>query len=335
MMAKHRYSDTEARLALETLFKHLDLDNVRDARLAHCILLSIGRVYLRYWTGEDASDRVSYDLPGGRHMVADGYDMIQHRVLPTLKWRQRATIYEIAFGDHVRHVVDWLTVAVENNAPWLTNTDAKNRPKKLMKCGSIEALAAEADKAMMKALQASGVRAPLPDTDERVIITLGELSLVRLLTPSALDVESTAMRHCIGLGSYDDLLSLPGLEYYSVRDTDNRPLATLEIGDGVILQMSGPRKSHCVSAAYDFIIAIRDDLGWISRGERMSYSQTPSQLSAEDVERIGFVVERSLLTAEERQRVIEERALRLREPGYQVDDLHLDDVFGRTGGRRP
>lgn len=327
-MAKIRDSDAEARLALDTLFKHLDLDNVRDARLAHCIVLSVGRSYLRFWAGHDAVGTISFDGQDERPFFIDGYDLIRRCVVPDLKWRQRAKWYELTHGLDIHHVVDWLSAAVHNNERWLSNTDDRGRPKKLMKCGDIIALSNEADKCMRRALTGTRRRKALPETDERVVVTLGDLSLVRLLTPKALDAESAAMRHCIGLGAYDVRLSLPGLRYYSVRDDRNKPLATVEVMDGVIIQCSGPRNSFTTSSALDFLYAIRMSLGWISRDEHMTYVRRRHELSPQDVDRIGTVVDRGQLTSEERRAVIEERKLQLQDREYAVDDDHLDNILG-------
>jgi hypothetical protein len=48
------------------------------------------------------------------------------------------------------HVTDWLTAAVLADEEWLKAIDDHGRPRKLMKFGSVEAIVAEADKAMAK-----------------------------------------------------------------------------------------------------------------------------------------------------------------------------------------
>jgi hypothetical protein len=139
----------------------------------------------------------------------------------------------------IRHVADWLTVAVANNEPWLARVDGQNRPLKLMKFPSIEAAALEADKAMLKAAQKRlGVK--LVPGDEELRSELAEgYYLVRLLTPAALDAESALMQHCIGNGAYDASLDNDDIAFYSLRDPAGKPHATLEVRANWIIQLQG------------------------------------------------------------------------------------------------
>lgn len=97
----------------------------------------------------------------------------------------------------ISHIVDWLTADYLAGAAWIDRVDEKGRPLKLMKCGSIERLLYEADKAMRKRLQSAV--AALSEGDEITVATLRDgYTVVRLMTPLALDVESRRMRHCVG-----------------------------------------------------------------------------------------------------------------------------------------
>lgn len=137
------------------------------------------------------------------------------------------------------HIRDWLQVAIINNADWLSKVDDLNRPKKLMKFGSLEAIVAEADKAMLKAVQ-SGRRVVLNDKDEEFHAELADgYYLVRLRTPEALDHESAEMRHCIGNGSYDADLANEKMLFLSMRAPNGKARATLEIEDGTVKQIQG------------------------------------------------------------------------------------------------
>ncbi len=56
--------------------------------------------------------------------------------------------------------------------------------------------------------------------------------IVRLMTLEALKYEGSSMGNCIGSGSYDEAF-LSGEEvFYSLRDTQNKPHATMEVGVG-------------------------------------------------------------------------------------------------------
>ncbi|TPN39353.1 hypothetical protein FKO01_04110 [Mesorhizobium sp. B2-3-3] len=128
----------------------------------------------------------------------------------------------------VQHVTDWLTTDFINGADWIKRTDGQHRPLKLMKCGSIEQLLHEADKAMRKRLQGKNVA--LGEGDETFVAELaGGFTVTRLLTPRALDLESRQMRHCVGHGSYDHDVVKGLTEIYSLRDPGGQPRVTVEI----------------------------------------------------------------------------------------------------------
>lgn len=138
------------------------------------------------------------------------------------------TVFD-SYLHEIRHVIDWLTSAVIDGDEWLERVDAKGRPLKLMKMHSITQLVAESEKAFTKKMQKIGTSVALPD-DERLQMRLADgFSVVRMLTPDALDRESAAMQHCIGLGSYDRHLADERRGLYSLRDAFNKPHATIEI----------------------------------------------------------------------------------------------------------
>lgn len=63
--------------------------------------------------------------------------------------------------------------------------------------------------------------------------------LVRLLTPAALDRETSVMQHCIGNGGYDDFLGRDDHLFLSLRDRHGKAHATLEIEKSKITQLQG------------------------------------------------------------------------------------------------
>lgn len=153
-----------------------------------------------------------------------------------------------------RHIADWLRAALANNEPWLDHVDDLGRPKKLTKFGTIDRLTQEADKAMLKAAQRLST-VKLIEGDEELFEELGDgFYLVRLMTPAALDRESAEMQHCIGNGGYDDNLQRRGFLYLSLRDGAGKAHATLEIEDGMLVQLQGKQNRRPIQAYVDPLI---------------------------------------------------------------------------------
>ena len=166
------------------------------------------------------------------------------------EWRSDLT------HDHVVHIRDWLLAALASNAEWLSRKDAHGRPRKLMKFGSVEAIVAEADKAMLiEARKHGGLK--LEDGEEEIWLDLDNgFTLVRLLTEKALDRESAAMQHCIGNGGYDRHLRDGTRLFLSLRDAHNKAHATIELdaGSGTILQLQGKQNAL---PSQKYILALR------------------------------------------------------------------------------
>ena len=139
----------------------------------------------------------------------------------------------------VGHVVDWLKVALINDAEWLKNVDGQNRPKKLMKFGDFNSVIQEADKAMLLSAQRNK-NIQLIEGDEELYQEPDDgYYLVKLLTPAALDREGSQMQHCIGDGAYDRRLKSNTSYFLSLRDREGKPHITIEIKDGAVVQMQG------------------------------------------------------------------------------------------------
>lgn len=184
----------------------------------------------------------------------------------------------LAAEEHrLRHVVDWLVSAVAANDPWLARTDTRDRPLKLLKMHSVDQLFAEAEKAFVKKLQNISTAPSLAD-DERLEMELDDgYRIVRMLSPQALDRESSEMQHCVGLGSYDRHLSSGYLALYSLRDRFNKPHATLEIDTerATLLQLRGKQNAMPV-ARYLHLLA-----PFIAE----------QKLDGREMERVGFVID--------------------------------------------
>lgn len=170
--------------------------------------------------------------------------------------RTRATTRHMS---RTPHIVDWLRASLTNNAPWLQNVDEHGRPKKLLKFRTIEQISAEADKAMMIASQ-KGRDILLNESQEKLIKTLSDgYSLVELLSPEALDRESAYMQHCIGNGGYDFKVGEEDFRYISLRDSSNKPHATMELerdedGSLEIIQFQGKQNQPPVQKYCDVLV---------------------------------------------------------------------------------
>ena len=157
-------------------------------------------------------------------------------------------------AEELRHIADWLRAALVNDDPWLKNVDGQGRPKKLLKFGSIDAISREANKAMLKAAQKlRGVK--LVDGDEALHAELADdYRLVRLLTPAALDRDSSEMQHCIGNGGFDESLNDDRYLYLSLRDPHGKAHATMEIEDGRIVELQGKQNRPPIQKYIDLLI---------------------------------------------------------------------------------
>lgn len=221
------------------LAQEFGIDRHSDVRLVRAFYCSVGRLALKSLRLQDSIDPNVADF-GGEHFNISGLDM-DGVVDQRIKSQQRARYYAVANGPLIRHIVDWLDVAVRENHRWLEKVDAFGRPRKLLKSGTIEALFDEAERQLARVQQRSiHATHALTSDDLRWVCDLDHgLRLVQLLSPAALDDEGRRMKHCIGLGAYDDSLTLPDIAFYSVRDGDEMPLGTLEVDGTIVRQFVG------------------------------------------------------------------------------------------------
>jgi hypothetical protein len=155
--------------------------------------------------------------------------------------------------DRVQHVVDWLRSALINNARWLTNVDDLGRPKKLLKFATLAGLIAEVDRSMViEAQKLNNVRIAAGEEELHANLDDG-MVLVRLLTPAALDRESSEMQHCIGNGGYDHALDDPSRMFLSLRDRFGKAHATLEIDGNDVNQIQGKQNRLPVKKYIDLL----------------------------------------------------------------------------------
>lgn len=239
------YTETEKRMLalvreVVCLEPYGDRDRPRVSRLCDD---SIGRLFIAYWR----------DLERAPFAVPLPDDATDKQV--SARWRSRLRSFSHVYNFQIVEVLDWFLRADDEDHPWLGSVDEHGRAKKLMKCHTMEALFDECQKCIARL--PSPVTLPadheLGADDERVIMELAEgYTIVELLTPAALDVESVRMRHCIGHGGYDaKLTDRYGYHLYSVRGNDGHPVATIETTNRTIdgqlyhqvRQFVGPRNA--------------------------------------------------------------------------------------------
>lgn len=192
-------------------------------------------------TLEDITQHLCGLDPDGRVQILLSYSL--GRLL--LKEHARGGNWKVmAASVDGRHIADWLRAAVVNSEPWLAKVDELDRPKKLMKFGSVEQIAAEADKAMAKANQT--FVGHLSDGEEFVMDLGNGMYIVRLLTPEALDYESSIMQHCIGNGGYDASLAAGDRQFFSLRSGNSKPHVTIALDtiSGWVEEMKGKQNVH-------------------------------------------------------------------------------------------
>lgn len=96
-------------------------------------------------------------------------------------------------------------------------------------------------------------------------------SVGRMLTPEALDRETAAMQHCVGLGSYDRNLDDERRGLYSLRDAFNKPHATIEVDHAAnaLLQLVG-KQNEMPIAKYLKVLAPFIEAEGLDSGETAS-----------------------------------------------------------------
>lgn len=137
----------------------------------------------------------------------------------------------------VHHIADSIARAMERNAPWLKDKDAKGRPKALIGIGTtVEAVTRKIDSII--ATEHRHKLLDVTDADIEKVMDLKDgdegndrngFTIVKLLTPKALGAEGAMMSHCIGDGNHDTALIEGRITVYSLRDKNGKAHATFEV----------------------------------------------------------------------------------------------------------
>jgi hypothetical protein len=245
-VSQMKYTDDE-KIGLKVLLRELDAEPMRmvNRTVPELISESVGRLFVKW------SRQVDRDIAAGLAAPLPCRDLGRFEDVMQ-RWLLKTDAFLGQYQYELVEIIDWLLLAGAEHHVWLLRVDDRGRPLKLMKCGTVEALYNESQKAMRGRHSPRKTSKDLTRADERHIADIGAgYTVVELLTPDALDVESARMRHCIGHGAYDANLGHPGFHFYSIRDSAGQPCATVatsprlvdDVPTVVVRQFQGPKNS--------------------------------------------------------------------------------------------
>lgn len=289
-MARSPYTREEDVIALRAFLEELSVNRHDSVNIKRNLICSAGRLFLRDWRRHDAnsdpdfirtSDRVGREMIRPVHGHVDQGNGVVEDL--GIKWGRRAGYYVDRYGDDLRHVRDWLHDVERLPPHWAADVGELGCPKKLLKPGSVLELRRFADREWTRMLRDEKKSQPkLTAGDVIPVMEMGEgYTLVRLATPAALDDETVAMRHCIGLGAYDWKLGPETrYAYYSVRDATGQSRATLELYGVVIQQAVGYRNGPLEDNVQEMLDDAAKALRWI---DPETWEETIIQVLRDDV----------------------------------------------------
>lgn len=266
-----KINDFDIRL-LGYIMQGVGIDRHTHEDVRKAFIVSAGRLAVKHFRELDAIDP-EHVVWNDEKIAIGGHPDPEYRRATKDRWRahQRAEYFVQRYGSMTRHVVDWLTVAVREDHAWLRDVDDRGRPKKLLKSGSIKALFDEAERQLRIVAQRQRQSAlvdtnyALTSRDIKWTASIGDdLNLVQLLSAAALDEETAFMGHCIGLGSYDTKVvgDQRRFSYWSVRNDDGIPLATLEVREKVVVQLCGRGNAHAPKPVRRAVERYMESVGW-------------------------------------------------------------------------
>jgi len=198
-------------------------------------------------------------------------------------WHKFNARKDIRLPGKVFMTVNWLEDVIAHDLDWLYNTDEKGRPKKLLKISSFDQLwnvmeKEERNISLKKRREAEiKLRSGNLKDDFRTVMKFEDgFHIVELRTAQALDIEGDFLEHCIGDGQYDYCLGGNVSAFYSLRNDEGLPCATLRIEKDImmLLSASGRRNAlpknnilpyiatFCCELGVDIAYAFRFDEGF-------------------------------------------------------------------------
>lgn len=166
----------------------------------------------------------------------DAPDWLREKWNTSTTWHKFDAKKNIRLAGRIYDVCEWLEYAIENNVEWVSNTDNQGRPKKLLKISSFEQLKRVMEKDELQIMaerrkMASKLLVEEKNSNDTVNVMYFDDGhrIVKLNTEKALDNEGDYLEHCIGRGNYDHSLSGNVTEFYSLRDRNNMPCASMRV----------------------------------------------------------------------------------------------------------
>ncbi|MGF0537291.1 hypothetical protein ACQQ2Q_04790 [Agrobacterium sp. ES01] len=257
------YTDDE-NIGLKVLLGELDAEPMRmvSQSMPEYLEVSVGRLFITW------SRKVDRDIAAGLGAPLPCRDLGRFEDWMQ-RWVLKTDVFLRQYQYELVEIIDWLLLAGAARHSWLENVDERNRPRKLMKCHSVQMLYNESVKCLRGRQPRRRSSIDLTEADERHLADIGAgYAVVELLTADALDVESARMRHCIGQGNYDAKLGTPGFRFFSIRDSSGQPRATVEATPklvsgqfvSVIRQLRGPRNMLPEPHVVELFTAALDDI---------------------------------------------------------------------------
>lgn len=175
-------------------------------------------------------------------------------------WHRFAPKKGTGYPHWITEIAEWVQYAIACDEPWIHELNPKGIPFKLLSFSSLDEAIEEKKKdvARISARLRREARLRLPHDDQgdtrQIMIFDDGFKIVRLVAERALDRESAFLEHCIGDGQYDDDLFGTNIFFYSLRDEEDIPCATMSVDskDHWILQIAG-RRNVFPEKYYDYL----------------------------------------------------------------------------------
>lgn len=279
----------EFAVAAHQFVRELEVPAHRQIALTPLIMASLVRVHFRYWLYQDVEDVGFIPDPDAEYdhdpqwFQIDGWPENGGSAEDILvrKWSERARLTMRWYGVHVWHVIDWLTVAEEADHAWRYRLDDDGYPVKLTKCADLDRLVVEATKGLRDRNARIGGEIVLgPHEEERVADFGIGYSLVQMHTPTALRREGYRAHNCLKDGGYGRKLIDQAYSYFSIRNAQDKPVATIEVKNNDVSQFYGP----CNAKPADHLIDLVSPVAgyWQTLSDRAAVRFAADQLGPQN-----------------------------------------------------
>lgn len=171
-------------------------------------------------------------------------------------WHRFETRKDPRLAGKILYIAQWLEKVIAVSPEWLSRTDEKGRPRKLMQLKTIDQFMEEANRNIIEMKKSDCMFDKEGDIQDIMTFADG-FKIVRMRTPGALDREGCWLKHCIGDGQYDAQIASNEWRFYSLRDKKNKPLATFKVyyPDRSISDLSATSNNLIPAACSPYIFA--------------------------------------------------------------------------------